>query len=66
MRGHSGIFDVRSFCVADCDTDQNLVVAKFSERLAIRKQAAQTFYVKRLNLRKLSELEVRKRYHIKI
>ena len=42
------------------------MVAKFSERLAVRKQAAQTFDVKRLNLRKLSELEVRKQYHIKI
>ena len=46
-RGHSGILDVRAFCVADCDTDQNLVVAKFSERLAVRKKAAQTFDVKR-------------------
>ena len=65
-RGHSVILDVRSFCVADCDTDQNLVVAKLSEKLVLRKQTAQTFDVKRLNLRKLSELEVRKQYHIKI
>ena len=65
-RGHSGIPDVRSFCLADCDIDQNLVVAKLSERLALCKQATQAFDVKRLNLRKLSELEVRKQYNIKI
>jgi hypothetical protein len=42
------------------------VVAKVRERLAVNKQAAQKFDVARLNLRKLSELEVRKQYQIKI
>jgi hypothetical protein len=42
------------------------VVAKVRERLAVSKQAAQKFDVKRLNLTKLNELEVRKQYHIKI
>jgi len=41
------------------------VVAKFRERLAVSKQAAQKFYVKRFNLRKLSKREVRKQYQIK-
>jgi hypothetical protein len=50
----------------DCDTDHNLVVAKVRERLALNKQVAQKFDVARLNLRKLSELEVRKQYQIKI
>jgi hypothetical protein len=36
------------------------VVAKFRERLAVSKQAAENFHVERFNLRKLSELEVRK------
>jgi hypothetical protein len=58
-RGHSAILHVLSFCVADCDTDQNPVVA-------VRKQATQTFDVKRLILRNLRELEVRKQDHIKI
>jgi len=36
------------------------VVAKVRERLAVSKQVAQEFDVERFNLRKLSELEVRK------
>jgi hypothetical protein len=42
------------------------VVAKVRERLAVIKQAAQNFDVERFNLKKLSELEVRKEYQIKI
>jgi len=42
------------------------VVAKVRERLAVSKQAAQQFDVERFNLRKLSKLEVRKQYQIKI
>jgi hypothetical protein len=42
-RRHSSILDIRSFRVADCDTDHSLVVAKVRERLAVRKQAAQKF-----------------------
>jgi hypothetical protein len=40
------------------------VVANFRERLAVSKQAAQKFDVKRFNLRKLNELELRKKYTI--
>jgi hypothetical protein len=36
------------------------VVAKFTERLVVRKQAPQKFDVERFNIKKLSELEVRK------
>ena len=42
------------------------MVAKIREILAVNKQAAQKFDVKRFNLRKLSELEIRKQHHIKI
>jgi hypothetical protein len=42
------------------------VVAEVSKKLAVNKQAAQKCNVKRFNLRKLSELEVRKEYQIKI
>jgi len=36
------------------------------ERLAPNKEAAQTFDVERLNMKKISELEFRKNYQIKI
>ena len=42
------------------------MVAEVNERLAVSKQAAQRFDGERLNLRKLNELEVRKRYQIKL
>jgi hypothetical protein len=42
------------------------VVAKFRERLAVRKQAAQRFDGEKFNLRKLDILEVRKQYRIEI
>jgi len=41
------------------------VVAEVRERLAVSKQVAQQFDVERFNLRKLSELDVGKQYHIK-
>jgi hypothetical protein len=50
---------------ADCDTDHYLVVANVRERLAVSKQAAKKFDVKRFNLKKLSKWEVRKQYQIK-
>jgi hypothetical protein len=65
-RWHSSILDVRSFRGADCDTDHYLVVAKVRERLAVSKQAAQKFDAERFNLKKLSELEFRKQYQLKI
>jgi hypothetical protein len=42
------------------------VVSKVRERKAVSKQEAQKFDVERFNLRKLSELEVRKQYQIRI
>ena len=40
------------------------MVVKVRDRVAVDKQAAKKFDVDRLNLRKLWELEVRKRYQI--
>jgi len=54
------------FPVSDCDTDHCLVVAKVRENLAVSKQASQEFDVEIFNLRKLNDLEVRKRYQIQI
>jgi hypothetical protein len=42
------------------------VVAKVRERLAVSKQAAQKFDVEKFNPKKLSELQVRKQYPLKI
>jgi hypothetical protein len=42
------------------------VIAKVTERLEVIKQAAQKFDAEKFNLKKLSELEVRKQYKIKI
>jgi hypothetical protein len=65
-RRHSRILGVRSFRRADCDTDHYLVVARVRERLAVSKKAAQNSDGERFNLRKLHELEVRKKYQIEI
>jgi hypothetical protein len=61
-RWYSSILDVQSFRGADSDT----VDAKVRERLAVIKQAAQKFDAEGFNLKKLSDLEVRKQYQIKI
>ena len=42
------------------------MVAKFREKLAVRKQAAQKSDGGRFNLRKLNDLEVWKQYQIEI
>jgi hypothetical protein len=42
------------------------VVAKVRERLAVSKQEAQKFDAEGFNFKKLSELEVRKQYQLKI
>ena len=63
-RWHLSILNVQSFSGADCDTDNYLVVTKAGEKLEVSKQAAQKLDVKRFNLRKLNELEVRVQYQI--
>jgi hypothetical protein len=42
------------------------VVAKVREKLAVIKQATEMFDVEGFNVKKLSELEVRKQYQIRI
>jgi len=65
-RRHLRTLDIRSFRAADHDTDQYLVVAKVTERLAVNKQAGQRFHVERFNLRKRNKLRVSNQYQIKI
>jgi len=63
-RWQSSVLDVRSFRGSNRDTDHHLVIAKFRERLAVGKQAAQSFDRQNFNLRKLNEPEVGEQYQI--
>ena len=63
-RRQSGILEVQSFREADSDTDHYMVVENVMEILAVSKQAAQELNVERCDLRKLTEMEVRKQYQI--
>jgi len=65
-RWQSIILDERIFRGADSDSDHYLVVARVRERLSISKQEGKNFDGERFNLRKLSELDVRKQCQIKI
>ena len=64
--GISSVFDVLSFRGAECDTVHYLVVAKVRERLAVSKQEHRSLMWKKFEHRKLSELEVKKEYQIRI
>jgi hypothetical protein len=65
-RQHSTILDVRSFRVADCDTDHYLVVKMIRERLAVSKQTTNRVHMERFNLKKLSEVQGKERYRVEI
>jgi len=58
--------DVRWFRGVDCDTDHYVQFADVRERLAVSKQAAQKFDGERFHLSKLSDMEVKKDYQIKV
>jgi hypothetical protein len=51
---HSNGFDVQSFRGADCDTNDCLVVAEVSEKLAVSKRARQKFVMGRFSLKKVT------------
>jgi hypothetical protein len=51
---------------AHCDIEDYLVVTEVRDRQSVREQAAQKFYIKRFNLKKLNEEKVREQYQINI
>ena len=57
---------MRFFRGADCNTDHYLLVANDRVRLPGSKQATQKFHVERFIITKLNEVDVRKKYQIKI
>jgi len=57
---------VRSFRGNDRNPDHYLVTAQVRKTLLVRKQTAQKLEIERFNLKKLSELQVRKQYKINI
>jgi hypothetical protein len=65
-RQHSNILDARSFRGADCDTEHYLVVAKLRERISISKRARQKFDLERFDLKKLDDVEIKKKYQVEI
>jgi hypothetical protein len=60
------VLNVRSFRVADCDTDHYLVVAKVRERLAVNKLTTHSVRMETFNLKKLNELEGREQCQVEI
>jgi hypothetical protein len=65
-RKQSSVLDVRSFRVADSNTDHYLVVSKVRERLEVNKQSSHKFHMERFNLKKLNGVQGKERYHIEV
>jgi hypothetical protein len=63
---HSSVLHVRSFRAADCDTDHDLVVAKFRERPEVNKQRSHIFHMEGFNLMTLKEVERKGEYRVEI
>jgi hypothetical protein len=60
------VLDVRSFTVADGDSDHYMAVAKVRERLAVNKQISHRFHMERFNLKKLNKIEGKEQYHVEV
>jgi hypothetical protein len=58
--------NVLSFRGAECDTNHCLVVEKVRERLAVSKQTARRFHIKRFSLKKLNEVEGKDQYRVEM
>jgi hypothetical protein len=62
----TSILDVRPYWGADCDAGYCVLIAEVRERLSVRKQDTKKTVVKRLNLNRLSELDLKKKYQTEI
>jgi hypothetical protein len=54
------------FRATDRDTDHYLVVAKVRERLTMNKQISHRFHTEMFNLKKLNEVDGKKKYHVEV
>jgi hypothetical protein len=61
-RRHSSLLEVRSFRVADCGTDNYLMVAKFRGELEVREETTHSFHIERFSHKKLNEVESKEHY----
>jgi hypothetical protein len=61
-RRQSSILHIRSLTGADCDTGHYLEAAKLRKRLSVSNRVAQKFDMKRFDLRKLNDAEVKEQY----
>jgi hypothetical protein len=58
--------DVHSFRGADCDTDHYVVIARERERISLSKRSRQNFNLKRFDLTRLDDVEVKEKYQVEI
>ena len=69
-RRQSSTLDIRSFILADCDSDHYLLIAKkkkkIRERLSIAKRVDHTVDIKRFNVGKLKDEEIKLKYQVQI
>jgi hypothetical protein len=62
----TSVLHTQPFKAADCDSDHYLMVTKVKDRPAANKQRSHRFYMERLNLKKLNEVEGKEQYCVEV